>query len=203
MANIDAPSGLRHCGRMWGGPDDGQIWKCYTPTTDANNWFIGDPVVITGAYSSTDGFYPGVDLASQGDGNPITGIIMSFEPPSGYENYKYRVASKAWHINVCFDPYSVYEVQTDDDDVGFTYTHIWTNACLASGTGSAYTGLSGWELDGDDTPAADSSNQVILLGFARYPNNEIATVHSKWNVYLSHSQLIECTTAGDGILGVA
>lgn len=204
MANIDAPCGLRYVHNLCMGPVSAQTWKCNIPSSDTDNWFVGDPVVISGALTSACGMYPGVDLASAGDSNPISGVVMSFEPPSGYENYKYRLASVTWKVNVCFDPFAIYEIQTDDDGTtSWTYDDVWLNAVLASGTGSTYTGLSGWELDGSDAPAADSSNQVMLMGLADYPNNEKAVAHSKWNVYLSHHQLVECTTAGDGVLGVA
>ena len=202
--NIDAPSGLRYVGNLCGGPCSAQVWKCNIPSSDTDNWFIGDPVVISGALTDTTGMYPGVDLATAGDGNPISGVVMSFEPPTGYENYKYRLGSVTWKVNVCFDPFAIFEIQTDDDDTAsWTYDDVWLNACLESaGAGSIYTGLSGWELDGSDAPDADSSNQVMLLGLADYPDNVTATAHSKWKVYLSHHQLSECTTAGDGVLGV-
>ena len=203
MANIDAPSGFRYVGNMCEGGVSAQVWKCNIPAADTDNWYIGDPCIISGALTSADGFYPGIDLAAGTDTNPITGIVTSFEPPAGYDSYKKRLASVCWKAYVCFDPYAIYECQCDDDATDWNYTDVWLNCVAADAGGSVYTGLSGWELDGTTDPSADGSNPLQIVGFARYDNNEQNAAFGKWIVRLSHSQLVETTTAGDGILGVA
>ena len=203
MANIDAPSGFRYAGNLCEGGVSAQVWKCNIPASDSDNWYIGDPCVISGGLTSADGFYPGIDLAAGTDTTPITGIVVSFEPPAGYENYKKRLGSVAWKAYVCFDPYAIYECQGDDDTAAWTYTDVWLNCTCADAGGSVYTGLSGWELDGTNAPAANGSMPLQIVGFARYPNNQLLSAYGKWIVRLSHNQLVETTTAGDGVEGVA
>jgi len=204
MANMDAPYGFHYNGNLCEGGVSAQVWKCNIPAADTDNWYIGDPVVISGALTSADGMFPGINLATAGDTNPITGIVVSFEPPAGYENYKKRLGAVCWKAFVCFDPYAVYDCQVDEDGAAWTYTDVWLNCCaIDAGGGSVYTGLSGWELDGSDAPAADGSNQLQIVGLLPVEDNTITSANSRWLVRLSHSQLVETTTAGDGVLGVA
>lgn len=191
MANTDAAFGLRPVRYLNGAPWNGKVRPYFVPGDYATALYIGDPVVIVG--DSNDnvyrGFQPGglseINLGSAGDAVAITGVIVGFEPTTHLSN-RYKPASTEALAYVCDDPNVVFQIQ---DDGGGTPSVDWVglNANLISGTGSTSTGLSGWELDGgtSDGPAADPSNQLIILGLANIDGNEVDADNAVWEVLIN------------------
>lgn len=202
MANTDAPFGLRPYRYLNGNPWNGQAKAYYVPASDATAIFIGDPVVIVGDSNDNEvfGFPPGslseVARATVGDGNGITGVVVGVMADTR-DSLTYRAASTERVLLVADDPNIVFHIQ--DDGVGaLTADTVGLNANLiATHAGSAITGLSGIELDGGgDPPAADASNQLLILNLAPLPKNDLADF-AVWEV------LINQHTYGAEALGVA
>jgi hypothetical protein len=168
---------------------------------------IGDPVDLYGS-SDTPGFTTEVKLATAGATNGIYGVIVGFDINTDNVFQNYRTAAQARYCYVCTDPFMVYEVQAGATILA--NTTVGLNAVLKSGSVDTYTGLSGWYMDsGDSTaPGADSTYQLLVLGLANRPNNDIAQAYCVWRVMISLHRLTAggVNTAGAalaGALGVA
>ncbi len=176
MANIDAAFGLRPVRHRNGAPYNGAVNPYYVPSGYGTALFIGDPVVKTGSANDASVTVPGgghfpvgtaptINKATVGDGNAITGVIVGFAANPDALGTKHLPASTGGIAYVCDDPDVVFEIQADgsldEDDVGLNAVLIYTNA------GSAYTGMSGAELDTGTTtaPAADASYQLTIQRF--------------------------------------
>lgn len=203
MANSDAPFGLRPVKHKGGAPYNGAFNLYYIPSGDSTAVFIGDPVTIVGDSNDNEinGFPPGslseVARTTVGDGNAISGVVVGVLA-STRDSTTYRVASTERILMVCDDPDVIYEIQADGtltaDDVGLNAVLIATHS------GSTITGRSGIELDTtSDTPAADSSNQLYIVGLKPAVNNELASANSVALVTIvNHSN-----TPGNLSIGVA
>jgi hypothetical protein len=119
-----------------------------------------------------------------GTGTLITGVVVGVMPTTD-ESLIYRAASTERVLMVCDDPDVVFHIQ---DDGGGTPSADWVglNAVLIAGTGSTVTGRSAFALDGgtSDGPDADASNQLLILGLARLPKNEIGD-YATWEVLIN------------------
>ena len=204
MANVDSPFGLRPIRHKSGAPYNGACERYVAAAGYGTNLFIGDPVVITGNSNSTAvrGYQPGtlseVEKATAGDANPISGVIVGFEPVDGFDSPIYGPASTQRILLVADDPDLIFLIQDDGggtldaDTVGLNAVLIFTHS------GSTVTGRSGVEMDGgtSDPPAADASNQLIIHRLHNAPDNELAD-NAKWEV------TINTHTKTNGGLGVA
>lgn len=176
MANIDAPFGLKPIRYASGAPYNGAVNKYVTVTGDGTALFIGDPVVkTTGANtarvtSGTEvheiGTLMTVTKATAGDGNMITGVVVGFEANPDAPNLVSRSASTERVVLVADDPNLLFEIQADGivgaASVGLNAVLIYTNS------GSTATNQSGAELDtSSDAPAADASNQLLIVGLGK------------------------------------
>lgn len=203
MANPNNPFGLRPVRMMNGGPMTGMIRPYYVPSTYNTDLFVGDPVVIVGDSNDNEimGHPPGslseVNLASAGDGNAITGVIVGFDNVTR-ESLTYGLASTERIVQVIDYNGVVFHVR---DDGGGTPSADWVgwNAVLKSGTGNTASGLSGWTLDGgtSDGPDADASNQLLILSLAPFIDNELGD-YAIWEVLINQN-----TYAPANGLGVA
>lgn len=192
MANTNRPFGLRPVRYLNGSPWNGAGRPYYVPAAYGTALYVGDPAVIVGDANDNEymGFPPGslseVNIGAAGDGVPITGVVVGFQPVTR-SSLVYKPASTEAIVYVCDDPNVVFEIQ---DDGGGTPTVDWVgwNANLIAGTGSASTGRSGWALDGgtSDGPDADASNQLIILGLAPKMNNEVGD-YAIWEVRLNQT----------------
>lgn len=202
MANTDAPFGLRPVRHLNGNPWNGQTIRCYLPSTDANAMFIGDAVDIAGS-ADTAGVCPTVAKATAGDGNHIFGVITAFDVDPDNTGLIYRTASTNRYCHVCIDPDVVFEIQACSGAV-LANTTVGLNAVLIfTHSGSTVTGLSGMEMDSgaSDAPAADASNQFLILGLVDREDNDISAVNAKWYVLINLHRL-KATGDGDSALGV-
>jgi len=203
MANKDAPFGLKPVKHLNGMSWNGQTVRFYISANDGSDTFIGDPVIITAtaADREANGKCLTVEKATAGDGNFITGVVTSFEPEDS-TSLKYRASGTARYGTMVIDPSVIYHIQ---DDGGIASTDLWPGAnavLIFTHSGSAYTGLSGVELDSGSTtaPSADASNQLTILQLADIPGNALGA-NAIWEVMINlHS--FRSTGDGDGSLGI-
>lgn len=195
MPNANTPFGLRPVGNN-GQPFTGQGRLVCFPAADANNIFLGDPIIPTGA-SDANGV-PICTIAVAGATNTVLGGFMGIAngPANGgmanaaapitRDMPVYRQASVLQYGFVADDPNQVYAIQ--EDSVGgaiIAANGAFTNANLVAGAGSVVTGFSGWQLQSSsDNGAANATYQLRILGLLRGPDNAIG-VNAKWLVRLN------------------
>lgn len=186
MANGNAARGLVPLRYKNGAPYNGAATRYYVGTGVATNLFVGDPVLVSGDGDAAG--TPGVVLATAGATNYITGAIVGIEsltPSAILTNY--HPASTAGYILVADDPNLVFAVQEDSDVSNIAAADISGNVDLVSGTGSTYTGQSGWMLN-SNTVGTGATLQARILGLLQAPDNAIGT-YGKWLIEINlHSQ---------------
>lgn len=210
MANVNSPFGLRPIRHRNGAPYNGAANPYHVASTYATALFIGDPVIkvaggsnaasveAPGAGSFAIGTLPTVEKATAGDGNRITGVIVGFGADPDNLSRAYSPASTEAVAWVCDDPDVVFEIQADGAipaaSMGLNGNLIFTHA------GSTITNLSGVELDTtSDAPAADASNQLLLLRAINRDDNDTTLTHAKVEVLINqHTQ----TQGTVGTLGI-
>ena len=201
MANSDTPFGLRLVGTRNTTGFSGAVRPYYIPSGYATALFRGDPVVKTGTANTSEifgyqaGMLPSINKATAGDGNPITGVIVSFEPNRDNLSNTYSPASTEGVAWVCDDPDALFEIQADGavaaTEVGLNAVLIYTN------TGDTTTGISGAELDTtSDVPAADASNQLTIVNIVPRPDNEVGSAFVKCIVRINNH------TEAHGAIGI-
>lgn len=213
MANIDSPFGLKPVRHRNGAPYNGAANPYFIPSSYATALFVGDPVIKTGTSNTAAvtvpgagkfgiGTMPEINKATAGDTNRVTGVIVGFTALPADLNKPYNPASTervAWVVD---DPDVVFEIQADGAvpaaSIGLNAVFIYTHS------GSTTTGLSGVELDTtSDAPAADASNQMLILRAVNREDNDTTATHAKVEVMLiNHTEAHGNTAAGDGILGI-
>jgi hypothetical protein len=212
MANADTPFGLRPVRYRNGSPWNGAATPYHKAAGTNEAWYIGDAVVKNGAGNAASVQRPGLGnfpigtlsgavLATAGDTNPITGVVVAFGAnPDALGRIYSPVLTEdiAWVVD---DPNVIFEIQADGAipaaSVGLNAVLIKTHA------GSTVTGRSGTELDTtSDTPAADASNQLLILRAVNRDDNDTTLAHAKVEVLINlHTE--KSTGDGDGMLGVA
>lgn len=202
MSNANSPFGLRPIRSMLSSPYSGQTRRCLITSSDSNNMGIGDPVKLYGD-ADTAAFTPTVALATAGATNGIFGVIVGFEMNPDALYTVYRPASQARYCYVNCDPFAEFEVQAGATVL--PYTTVGLNAVLKAGSADTATGMSGWYMDSGDTtaPAADTTYQLLILGLANRPNNDIASAYAIWRVMISlHTLRVGgVNTAGTALVG--
>lgn len=210
MANVDAPFGLRPIRHRSGAPYNGAVSPVYIDSGYGTALFIGDPVIkVAGGSNAAEvtapgggkfgiGTLPSVEKATAGDGNRITGVIVSFAPLATDLTLKHNTASTARVAYICDDPDVIFEIQADGAipaaSVGLNAVLIYTHS------GSTTTGLSGVELDTtSDVPAADASNQLLIVRAVNREDNDTTLTHAKVEVLINQHTESQGTV---GTLGV-
>lgn len=214
MANVDTPFGLRPIRHRNGAPYNGAVNPYYVPSTYATAMFIGDAVLKTGTSNTAEvsapgagkfaiGTLPEINVITVGDANWITGVIVGFAANPDNLTQQYKPASQERIVYVCDDPDVIYEVQADG---AIPAASVSLNAVLiATHSGSTSTGYSGMELDTtSDVPAADASNQLLIMRAVNREDNDTTLTHAKVEVLISlHTEAHGTTVATtDGILGI-
>jgi hypothetical protein len=182
-----------------GAPFNGAVNAYYA--TDSTAMFIGDPVELTGESYTVEfegnppASLPIVKQATAGQGNRISGVIVSVQP-NDHTSTPYRQASEGRIIWVCDDPDVLFDVQANgtvgDEAVGGGY-----NLTATGGTGSTVTGRSSWEMN-PTTATGGSGAQLIVHRAAPTPNNDIATNYSDWLVRINtHTSRTSAAVVGD------
>jgi len=217
MANADTPFGLKPVRHKSGAPYNGAAKPYYIKGDYATALFVGDPVVKTGTANTAAVSVPGAGKFGigtlpeinktavgdvDGDTKRITGVIVGFAALPGDLNKNYNPASTERVAFVADDPDLVFEIQADG---AVPAASIGLNAVLiATHSGSTVTGLSGIELDTtSDSPAADASNQLTIVGAVNREDNDTTIPHAKVLVTINaHTEAPGYTAAGDGTLGI-
>lgn len=190
MANVDSPFGLRPVRYKSGAPYNGAANPYYIAAGYGTALFIGDPVIKVAAGSNTAavsapgagsfniGTLPNIEKATAGDGNRITGVIVGFAANPANLDQKHNPASTERIAFVADDPSLLFEIQADG---AVTAAEMGLNAVLIyTHSGSTTTGLSGVELDTtSDVPAADASNQLLIVGAVNREDNDTTLTHAK------------------------
>ena len=217
MANTNSPFGLRPIRYRGGSPYNGASTPYYVPSTYATALFIGDPVVRTGTANTAAVEVPGGGTFGigtiaeinktvvgdvDGDTKRITGAIVGFSPLPTNLEVKHNPASTERVVYVADDPGLEFEIQADG---AIPAASIGLNAVLiATQSGSTVTGLSGIELDTtSDVPAADASNQLLILRAVNRADNDTTITRAKVIVAINcHTESANNTTAAEGTLGI-
>lgn len=200
MANVNAPFGLRPIRYASGAPYNGAC-NPYFATGATGAIYIGDPVVGAGSANSAAvqgyeiGQLPTVTVAADGDGDPILGVCVGVLPVTA-DSLRYRADSTDRIIMVADDPALVFIGQCDTAGTDWAVTDVGAYANLLVGTGSTYTGLSGWTLDTTDGPdPADPSNQLRIMRLHPKPNNAVGEF-AIWEVMINNHMLANVGDAG-------
>jgi hypothetical protein len=183
MANVDTPFGFKPVGHLLGLDWSSQVRRCFmTGATGA--CYIGDAVNLAGSADAT-GAYLTVVPATVGATNVISGVVVGFEPDPADLTLLYRKTSTDRYALVIMDPYVIYEIQGSTTAV-LANTIVGNNGILiADHTGNTATGISGMELSSATTPTTDATYQLLILGAATDPLNDISSVNAKWLVLIS------------------
>jgi hypothetical protein len=196
MANVDSPFGLKPVRHLLGLPVNMALTPCYIAASYGTALFVGDPVIRVAGGSNTAyesapgagafniGTLPNIERATVGDGNRISGVIVGFAPNPSNLDQKHNPASTERIALVNMDPFTVYEIQADG---AIPAASVGLNAVLiATHSGSTTTGLSGMELDTtSDVPAADASNQLLILRAVNREDNDTTIAHAKVEVLIN------------------
>ncbi len=200
MANPNTPYGLQLVQRDGAADFRASLKRYFVPASTTSALYQGDPVIIVASSADSLG-YNGVKLATAGTSNKITGVVCgflgtgtpnpSFFGLSGTPGPAYKPASNtvAYNVLVCDDPSALYEVQANGS---LAATQVGKNANLVSGTGSVYTGWSGWQLSTTSIGTA-STLQLTIVGLVQDPRN-VAGVNAKALVRINNNTNINATT---------
>jgi hypothetical protein len=179
MANADAPFGFRPINAD-GGPYNGVTRRCVLATGDGTATFIGDAVKIAG--TSIDG-YPTIAQVAAGD--PVLGVVTSFEANPDSLSDQYRKASTQRFCQVALADNAFFEVQESGTAIGLA--SVGLNANIVVTAGSTVTGLSKMELD-SDTEAATSTLDLQIFGGVHREDNDLTLANACWIVKFNDPQ---------------
>ena len=180
--NNNAPFGLRAVRNRDSGGYCGQGNQYLIPASDANAMAIGDPVVLAGSSndsavagstelltldSRSDGFYPTIQLATAGAGNPILGTIMGFLPrlQTGVQHDYHRKANEEMYALVHDSKDFLYEIQALTG-TQFTADMVGQNVDLVAGAPETVYGRSQWAAD-LATVGTGATQQLRIEGLQR------------------------------------
>jgi hypothetical protein len=200
-SNPNTPFGLQPYQRKGSASYRANTHMYYIKNGDSSAYYLGDPVKRIATPTSANGI-PTVTLASAGTSNLITGVIVgfvgagpatamapqgSFFPASGSPGPLHIAANNTtgYFVMVDDDPQTEYIIQANATQLATT---VGKNANLASGTGGAYTGWSGWLLD-SSTTGTQSTKQVQIIDILQEPDNVVGAGrnYSKFIVRINQS----------------
>lgn len=166
--------GLRLVGRLGGG--EPHIQRYHVPASNSGALYQGDLVKVpnTTGVMDTPGEYIDITIAADAD-DVVLGAIVGFKPsPALPYTGQYRAASTERYVDVCDDPYAIYEIQEDAVGGAVTAALIGalSNADAIYAAGSTVTGLSGTMLD--SSTAAATALQLKILGVRQDGTNAAA-----------------------------
>lgn len=192
MANANAPYGLKPLSYRDGAPYNGAFRTYWVNPTYGSAIYIGDPLIVTGT-SDANGV-PGVQLATAGAGNYVTGSMIGITNNAGLllatllqSAPVYLPASTGGYIAVADDPFLLYSIQENSSPSALSANVASENAALNAGSGgSTVSGQSSWQLDSNTAQTAASQLRIIqaVQAIANAPGN-----YCQWLVtILQHSQ---------------
>ena len=189
MANTSIARGLIPVRYRSGAPYNGGYNTYYIPSTNSTALFIGDPVIAVTAAADGNGI-PTITHAAAAGGTYLLGSvvgIVSGGDPSVTRTQDlgvHRAASVAAYVMVADDPDLLFEIQEDGVGGAMGQAAGSRNADLVSGTGSAFTGYSGWMLDSSTLQTTNTLQLRILRAVERADNDPTLTV-AKWLVSIN------------------
>jgi hypothetical protein len=192
MANTDTPMGLRPLRHLSGAPYNGAANRYYVPASDDTAIYVGG-LVKAGGSSDADGVMSVTGNVSTG--NAVIGVVVGVEPVT-HESTNYRVASTERYVLVADDPSLLFECQDDSDGGALAAANVGNTADLTGFTsGSTASGRSSIEIDASTaTASGDGTEDVLIVGLAKRPDNEIGT-NAVWEVRLNNHFFV------DGVAG--
>lgn len=186
MANTNTPRGLIPVSYRNGSPYAGAVNIYFVPATNATAMFKGDPVVPVTASADANGI-PTITHAAAGGGSFVLGSVVGFVPAGDPAIARtqdlgvHRAASVAAYAMVADDPDLLFEIQAD---AALAVGAGSRNADLISGTGSAFTGYSGWMLNAG-TIAVTATLQLRVHRPVERADNEPGVTLAKWLVSIN------------------
>lgn len=190
MANINAPMGLAPYSTLTGAAWNGQANMYFIDSGNGSAFSIGDPVRLSGT-GDTRGV-PGVQLATAGTGNAVTGVIVSAgglvngafvaDPTNLNTTVIPATKTKSYYVLVADDPNILFIIQEGGAGAALAATDIGNNFNLLSGTNSGY--VSGWTLD-NASAANTATLQLRLMGLVQRSDNAFGT-YAKWLVKINN-----------------
>jgi len=198
MANANVPRGLIPYQQLIGAPWNGVASIYYVPSGYGTAIFVGDPIVTVHGNNDANGI-PCAAVAASGspfvgscvgivDGGPnaAASITVTRDLPV------YHPASTAQYILVSDAPDLVYVIQDDASTQSSYAPNTWSglNANLVTGTGSTYSGYSGWQLQASSVNTTNTLDLKILRALNQ-TDNVIGTVintnmNAKWLVKINN-----------------
>lgn len=191
MANANLPRGLIPVRHRNGAPFNGAFRAYYVPASYGTALFHGDPVIgVTDA--SDSGGIPTVARATAAGGNYILGVCLgAIAGPTVTQlahDPRYHAASTAGYVAVVDDPDIEFEIQEDSVGGVMTVGAAGRNADLIAGTGSTFTGYSGFQLD-SSTLQTTNTLQLRIIEPVQRVDNDPTLDYAKWLVSINlHSQ---------------
>jgi hypothetical protein len=193
MANANIPRGLWPVRYRSGAPYNGAANIYYVPSSYGTALYPGDPVVTVTASSDAQGIQTVALAAAGGTTTGVLGPMISQafggDPaiPVLRDAARYHAASTAGYILVADDPELLFEIQEDSDGGAMGVGCVGRNAQLVSGTGSAYTGWSGWQLDSSSLATTDTHQLRIVAPVLR-ADNDPTLAYAKWLVSINQGR---------------
>jgi len=179
MANPDAAFGFRPVAND-GGVYNGQTRRCVVAAAEsATAVFVGDMVKLDAVDAETGG-YQAVTIAT--GGNPVYGVITSFEADPDDLSKQYRVASTRRFCQVALADNQLFVCQGQGNP---GLAGVGLNAAYVQGAGSTVTGYSGAELV---TATADSTGDLQIVGGYDAPDNDNTASNAIWTVKFNDPQ---------------
>lgn len=189
MANTDNPRGLEPVKHLNGNPYNGKGQVCFIGSSNSNDFFVGQPVDLSGSADST-GKYPEVqDITYNSNGNPIFGVIVGFDvaKQSSPLSYNYGYGGIDRYPIVATDPDLIFRVQSQSGTTP-TNSMVGQGAQLNNDeSGDTTYGSSGVEVNLSSL-TQNSDDQVIVMGLDDSENNELAE-HANILVVILHHRL--------------
>lgn len=192
MANPNAPYGLKPLAYRDGSPYNGAFRTYWVSPSYATALYVGDPLIVTGT-SDANGV-PGVQIATAGAGNYVTGSFIGIANNAGaliqtllQSSPVYLPASTGGYIAVADDPFILFSIMENSSPSALSANVASENAALNAGSGgSTYSGQSSWQLDSNTAQTSASQLRILqaLQGAGNLPGN-----YCQWLVtILQHSQ---------------
>jgi hypothetical protein len=206
MANANVARGLIPYRRATGEPYNGAGNIYYVPAANATALYVGDPVQILSGSADAQGI-PAVRIITAGNGTDsgistygligaVVGCVVGGEPPIAVlqSNSVYVPASTAAYVLVSDDPDMLYMVQENGNMAGSgpagSYTGPGKNVDLVSGSGSAFTGYSGWQLG--SSSLSTNALQMRVMRMLEQADNALGT-NAKWLCRINLHQFTQTT----------
>lgn len=160
MANPNAPMGLQpvrgvNSQTVTGGP------RLYSHASgDATALYRGDPVKIAGTAQTINGITT-PDIVRAATGDVIAGVFIGALNTTR-DSTTYGAASTQYQCFIDDDPNSLFEIQDISTGTPLTVNDVGLNINFVAGTGSTFTGLSGFTLD-NSTEAGTNTLDLKLV----------------------------------------